>query len=292
MKYRKSITILSSIIIILAVVAASMSVFSTGSPGPYDIETVRGETVTVYGKGPYKHMSEDVAPQGIAQGYITLFVGVPLLILSLVWARRGSLKGRFLLAGTLGYFLVTYLFYLVMGMYNVLFLVYVILLGTTFFAFAQTLLSFDLTNIAERFSESTPIKFIGGFLVFNSMAIGLMWLQVVVPPLVNGSIIPGQVEHYTTLIVQGLDLGLLLPLSFVSGLLFIRRKPFEYLLTPMYFIFLSILMVALTAKVIAMGMFGQHIVPAIVIIPFFGMVSIFCSVLIFKNIREPAHEYA
>ncbi len=283
---------LSSIIITLAVVAASMGICSTGGPGPYDIETVRGETVTVYGIGLYKHMSQDVAPQGIAQDYITLLVAVPLLLLSLIWARRGSLKGRFLLAGTLGYFLVTYLFYLVMGMYNVLFLVYVALLGTSFFAFAQTLLSFDLSNIAERFSESTPVKFIGGFLICNSIAIGLMWLLVAVPPLLDGSVIPGQVEHYTTLIVQGLDLGLLLPLSFVSGVLFIKRTPFGYLLTPLYFIFLSILMAALTAKVVAMGMIGQQVMPAIVIIPFFGVVAIICSVLIFKNIREPAHGYS
>lgn len=292
MKYNKSITILSSVIIVLAVVAASMGIFSTGGPGPYNIETVRGETVTVYGEGLYKHMSQDVAPQGIAQDYVTLLVAVPMLLLSLVWARRGSLKGRFLLAGTLGYFLVTYLFYLVIGMYNELFLVYVTLLGTTFFAFAQTLLSFDLNNLDERFSETTPVKSIGGFLIFNSIAIGLMWLQVVVPPLLDGSIIPKQVEHYTTLIVQGLDLGLLLPLAFVSGVLFIRRKPFGYLLTPVYFVFLSILMAALTAKVVAMGMLGQNIVPAIVIIPLFEIVAIICSVLIFKNIREPAHEYA
>ncbi|MDZ7659658.1 hypothetical protein [Fodinibius sp.] len=292
MKYRKSITILSSIIIILAVVAASMGIFSTGGPDPYTIETVRGETVTVYGKGLYKHMSQDVAPQGIAQDYITLSVAVPLLFLSLIWARRGSLKGRFLLAGTLGYFLVTYLFYLVMGMYNMLFLVYVILLGTSFFAFAKTLLSFDLTNLSERFNESTPVKFIGGFLIFNSIAIGFMWLQVVIPPLLDGSIIPAQVEHYTTLIVQGLDLGLLLPLSFVAGLLFIKKRPFGYLLTPVYLIFLSIMMTSLTAKVVAMGMLGQNVMPAIVIIPFFGVVSIICSVLIFKNIREPAHEQA
>ncbi|MFH5834249.1 hypothetical protein [Halalkalibaculum sp. DA384] len=45
---------MSSIIIILAVVAASMGIFSTGGPGPYDLETV-----TVYGKGLYKHMSQE-----------------------------------------------------------------------------------------------------------------------------------------------------------------------------------------------------------------------------------------
>lgn len=119
-----------------------------------------------------------------------------------------------------------------------------------------------------------------------------MWLGVVVPPLLDGSVIPAEVEHYTTLIVQGLDLGLLLPLSFISGQLFIKKKPFGYLLAPVYFVFLSILMMALTAKVVAMGILGQNVIPAIVIIPLFSLISIVCSILILKNIKEPNHEYS
>lgn len=292
MKHMKSITVLSSIILLLAIIAASGGIFSTDGPGPYTIETVRGDNVTVYGMGIYKHMSVDVAPQGIAQDYVTLFAAVPMLMIALIWARSGSMKGRFFLTGTLGYFMVTYLFYLVMGTYNVLFLVYVILLGTSFFGFAQALLSIDIKKLPEHFGESTPEKWAGGFLVFNSIAIGLMWLGIVVPPLLDGSIIPDQVEHYTTLIVQALDLSLLLPLSFIAGLLFIRKKPFGYLLAPTYFVFLSLMMVALTAKIVAMGMLGQNVIPAIVIIPLFGLISILCSILILKNIREPHYEYA
>ncbi|MDR8393950.1 hypothetical protein NC796_22540 [Aliifodinibius sp. S!AR15-10] len=292
MKHKQSITILSSIIILLAVVASTSGIFSGGGPGPYQIETVRGETVTVYGKGLYMHMSQNVAPQGVAQDYITLGIAVPLLLVSLLWARRGSLKGQLLLAGTLGYFLVTYLFYLVMGMYNVMFLAYVILLGASFFAFSQTLLSIDINNLRTHFAESTPVTWAGGFLIFNSIAIALMWLGIVIPPLLDGSIIPVQVEHYTTLIVQGLDLGLLLPLSFVSGLLLIRRKPLGYLLAPVYLVFLSILMTALTAKVIAMGILGQNIMPAVVIIPLFTLSAIAFSVIIIKYVKEPVYEYA
>jgi hypothetical protein len=292
MRHKKSVTMLSMVIIVLAVMAASTGIFSAGGPGAYQVETVRGDQVTVYGKGIYKHMSIDVAPQGIAQDYVTLFVAVPLLVLSLIWARRGSLKGRFLLAGTLSYFLVTYLFYLVMGMYNLLFLVYAALLGTSFFALAQTLLAIGLENIAAHFEPSTPVRSTGGFLIFNSLAIGLMWLGVVVPPLLDGTIIPGQVEHYTTLIVQGLDLGLLLPLSFVAGLLFMKKRPMGYLLAPVYFVFLSILMSALTAKIIAMGLLGQNVIPVIIIIPLVGLISITCTFLILKNIREVDNEFA
>lgn len=285
MKYQQSVTTLSVIIILLSVFAASMGIFSSGGPGPSEIETVRGTTVTLYGQGIYQDMSAEVAPQGIAQDYITLFVAVPLLIGALFWARKGSLQGRFLLAGTLAYFLVTYLFYLVMGMYNLLFLAYVVLLSVSFFAFAQVLLSFNLENLREEFEDSLPVKFSGGFLIFNSLAIALMWLGVVLPPLVDGTIVPPEVEHYTTLIVQGLDLSLLLPLSYVSGLLFIRRRPMGYLLAPVYLIFLSLLMTALTAKIVAMGMLGQSIFPAIFIIPAFALVAIACSVNVLKKIK-------
>lgn len=285
MKHKNTITLLSLIVILFSVVATTTGIFSSQDVGPETIETVRGETVSLHGKGIYHHMSAEVAPQGIAQDYVTLFAGIPLLILSLIWARKNSLKGRFMLAGTLAYFLVTYLFYLVMAMYNVLFLVYVVLLGASFFAFSLTLFSFNIPKLPNCFEDSIPRKFTGNFLIFNSMAIGLMWLGVVVPPLFSGSVIPLEVEHYTTLIVQGLDLGLLLPLAYVSGWLFIRQEPIGYLLAPVYIIFLSILMVALTAKIIAMGFLGQSIMPAIILIPALGIVAIWCAVSVLRSIN-------
>lgn len=289
MKSQKSVTILSIAIILLSIVAASMGIFSDDGTGPFEVETVRGTTVTIYGQGIYQHMSAELAPQGIAQDYVTLFAGVPLLIIGLLWARKGSLRGRFLLAGTLGYFLVTYLFYLVMGMYNILFLVYVLLLSTSFFAFALTIRSFNMENLPEYFGSGMPVKTPGGFLIFNSIAIGFLWLGVVVPPLLEGTAIPEEVEHYTTLIVQGLDLSLLLPLSFIAGMLFIKRRPLGYLMAPVYLIFLSLLMAALTAKIVVMGMLDYNVVPAIYIIPTFTVISIICSITVLRNLQEPYH---
>jgi hypothetical protein len=286
MKHIKVISILVVLIVLASAVATMTAILSEGGPGTYTHETVRGETVTIYGKGVYQHMTAEVAPQGIAQDYVTLLLGIPLLIIALLAARTGSLKGRFLLAGTLGYFLVTYLFYLLIGMYNVLFLVYVCLLGTSFFAFMLTLLSFDRRQLPASFLSPTPHRLTGGFLVFQAVAIALLWLSIVVPPLLDGSIIPVQVEHYTTLVVQGLDLGLLLPAGIVAGTLFWRRRPFGYLFAPVYFVFLSLLMTALTAKVIAMALLGYNVIPSIFIIPVFNLLSILSSVLILKNIRE------
>jgi len=282
----KIVMILGSGIAILAAIAALTGIVTSEGPGAYDYESIRGETVIIYGKGVYRHMSANVAPQGIAQDYVTILLAIPLLATGLVWAGKGSLRGRFLLAGTLGYFLVSYLFYLVMGMYNVLFLVYVVLTGLSFFALALTLLSFEPKTLCERFDERTPVRFSGCFLIFNGVVIGLMWLGIVVAPLIDGTVIPPQTEHYTTLIVQGLDLAILLPLAVVSGVAFLKKRPLGYLLAPIYFVFLSILMTALIAKIIAMGILGQNVMPAAVIIPAITAVSIGCTVLILRSTKE------
>ena len=286
MSQYKPLTILVIMIIILSAVAASFGIFSHDGGGNYSYETIRGKTITIYGQGIYKHMSNDVAVQGIAQDYVTLFIGISLLIIGLVGTLKGSLRWRLVLSGTIGYFFVTYLFYLTMGMYNYLFLVYAALLALSFFALATTLLSFDVEKLKSSYSTEKPLRFSAGFLIFNVVMIALLWLSVILPPLIDGSLYPDGLNHYTTLIVQGMDLGLLLPICLVSAILLIKKKALGYLLVPLYTVFLSLMMSALTAKLIAMGLQGQSIIPAIFIIPTFALLAIVSSVVSIGKIKE------
>ena len=148
------------------------------------------------------------------------------------------------------------------------------------------ILSFELNSLTGVFSPDTPVKFTGGFLIFNTVAIALMWLSQIVPPLIDGTIYPKGLDHYTTLIVQGLDLGLLLPAGFVIALLMIRKKPLGLLMGPVYFVFLSILMTALVAKLTGMAITGVSVVPAIFIIPLFNVLAITCSFLLIGNVLK------
>jgi hypothetical protein len=59
-----------------------------------------------------------------------------------------------------------------------------------------------------------------------------------------------------------------------------------YLLAPIYLGFLSLLMTALSAKVLAMALLGQPVMPAIVIIPLFNITAIGCFILILMHIKE------
>jgi hypothetical protein len=286
MKNTKTITILVLLTALLAAIAAAAGIFSTQGSGSYEFKSIHDQTVTIYGKGLYQHMSADVAIQGIAQDYITLFLAVPLLLLSLFWVRKGSLKGRFILAGIIGYIFLTYLFYMNMAMFNSLFLVYVSLTGLTFFALTLSLLSININQLPQILNKTVPTKFIGGFLIFNASIIALLWLSVIIPPLIDKTIVPVAVQHYTTLTVQAFDLSLFLPVSFVGGLLLIRKNKFGYLIAPVYLVFLSLLMIALIAKIIAMSLAGVNVVPAIFIIPCIAIVAVVCGAILIKNINQ------
>lgn len=117
------------------------------------------------------------------------------------------------------------------------------------------------------------------------MFVGLLWLGEVVPPLIDGTIYPKGLQHYTTLIVQGLDLALLLPLAFLGGLMLCRRKTFGYLIATPYIIFLAVLMTALSAKITAMALNGVNVIPAVFIIPLFNLAAVYFSISMLKNVK-------
>lgn len=286
MRHGKILSVMIFLICALASAAAYTGIFSGGGPGEYNFTSIHGLNVKIYGRGLYQHMSSDVAIQGIAQDYVTLFAGVPILIASFLLSLKGSLRSKFLFTGILGYFLVTYLFYMCMGAYNYLFLVYASLASLSFYSFIVSLLSFDLNAVETFFTENMPRRFTGGFLIFTSIAIAFLWLGIVVPPLIDGSVYPAGLQHYTTLIVQGMDLSILLPASFLCGLLLIRKHKYGYLLAPVYIVFLSLLMTALTAKIIGMSLTGVNPGPAIIIIPVFNIVSAASALMTLKSIKQ------
>ncbi len=79
---------------------------------------------------------------------------------------------------------------------------------------------------------------------------------------------------------------MLLPIGFVAGLLLYRKKKPGYLYATIYLGFLSVLMTALTAKIIAMALSGVNVIPSIFIIPAFHIITILCAVFMIKSIQK------
>ncbi|MCL6605324.1 MAG: hypothetical protein K6T94_20880 [Paenibacillus sp.] len=290
MRNIRAVVVLCLMIMILSVFAAGYGLFSTEGNGEYSFTSIRGETVQIQGKGLYTHDSVSMAAQARAQDGVTLFLGVPLLILSLIMTVKGLIKGRLMLTGTLGYFLYTFSSYCFLATYNSMFLVYVALFSASFFAFIVTLASFEKSLVPTYFEETLPVKSIGAFIWFIGFVIAMMWLGKIVNPLINGAV-PDILEHYTTLTIQALDLGIIVPLAVITGYMVIRRQSFGYLLASVVIIKGVMLLTSISAMLGAMIYVGVEVSRAeTLIFPIFNAGIIVCFIILLNNVREPGKE--
>jgi len=286
MKFKKYINVLVLCIIILAIISCGFGLFSSGGSGEYEFKTINNEIVKINGDGIYKDDSISVMSQGKASDFVTLVIGVPLLLISLYFANKNSIKGRLLLTGTIGYFLYTYMSYTFLWMYNKLFLVYVILMSASLFAFILSMLSFDINKLTLHFNKKLPVKFLGGFQIFLAIALGMLWLGKIIPSVLSG-LVPVGLEHYTTLVIQGMDLGVIVPVGILSGILLIKRNPVGYLLSSVFIIKGITMLTCLSAMIINQALNGVEMgIVEIILFPLFNLVIIVCLWLLLKNINE------
>jgi hypothetical protein len=270
MKSERIIPFLAWLVVPLASVAAGLGVLSQGSGQHYDFVSLRGETVQIWGSGLYRYDSVSGASQEIAQDVVTLCIGIPLLIVATMLFSRGSLRGKVLLAGTLGYFLYTYTSMATLTAYNELFLVYVALMSLSLFAFILTVLSIDVAALPAQFSSRLPRRTIGAFLIFLGVMLALMWLgRIILPSLVSGSV-PFGLDNYSTLVIQTLDLGIIVPAAVLAGVLLFRRSALGYLLSSVVLVKGFTMGAATSAMVIGQVLAGVQVEPVVAAF-FFGI---------------------
>jgi len=281
MKNKKTITLLVLTIAVLSAFVNIVGLLSTGGEGQHDFTAVTGEKVQIYGEGIYKNDSISVVAQGKAADLVTLVFAVPLLLVALVLATRNSFRGRLLLTGTLGYFLYTYVSYVFLWSYNQLFLVYVILMSLSIFSFVLSMMTFNTSKISQKFSDKLPRKFLGGFQIFVAVTIALMWLGRIFE-----SKVPFGLEHYTTLVIQAMDLGIVVPVALLSGILLIKKKPYGYLLSSVIIIKGITMLAAICAMIVNSAIEGIEIsMVETVVFSLFTLLAVFSLVILLNNVE-------
>jgi hypothetical protein len=254
MKYQAALKWILPLIGILALFAAGMGLFYQTPGQPYEYTNHRGETVMINGHGLYTYDSFSSAAQMQGNDLVTLVVGLPLLGLSGLFAFRGSLRGRLLLTGTLGFFLYTYMSMSMLTSFNVLFLVYVTLFSMSLIAFILCMMSFDLIELPRHFSPRLPRIWISGLMFLVAAFLSLAWIARVVSPFLQDRI--PALENTTTLVIQAMDLGLITPLAVLAGILLLKRNPRGYLLASVTLLKGATLGLGVSVMVINMARLG------------------------------------
>ncbi len=285
MKYTQTITLLAGMIALLAAVAAGAGIFWQGSGVPYEFTTLRGETVTIYGHGLYRYDTVTYVSQGIAQDVVTLILGIPLLIVGILLTRKGSLRGRLLQTGTLGYFLYTYTSYCFLVAFNELFLLYVALFSLSLFAFILALSGLDPEFVKRQSTAHFPRRAVAIFLAIIGGFLTLAWAGRIVQPLAAGEP-PVGLEAYTTLVIQAIDLGIIVPAAILTAVLLWQKRPWGYALAAVLVIKGLTMGAALVAMIIGQILAGVK-VSAVESVMFSGiaLAALVFTIILFRNIR-------
>jgi hypothetical protein len=292
MKVFKTVTWLSAVIAGLALIAAGAGLLGQLGGSAFSFTTVRNVTVQLYGQGWYRLDTPIAAVGFMAADVVTLAVAIPLLAISTLRYRHGSLKGGLLLSGALAYFLYNYGSLAFGSTYNDLFLVYTAILAASLFGLILVLMSFDVSALPAHFAARLPRRGISIFLIVSGVILLLVWLVLsIVPALLQGTT-PLEVAYYTTFITGVIDIGIVAPALIISGVLLRRRAPLGYLLASVLLVFTVTLGLNLTAAgiaqlltgVISIGQALGFTVPFVIL----TLIAAWLTVVLFRNFAESA----
>ncbi|HEY5529235.1 MAG TPA: hypothetical protein VIL51_07315 [Thermoleophilia bacterium] len=268
MRIPRSVTWLASIVVLLGIVATCVGLFWGGGPGSSVYTSLRGEEVEIYGRGIYAHDSIFRAAGNRGTDVATLALGVPLLIISTVLARRGSARANLFLLGLLAYFLYVYASVALSSAYNGLFLVYVALFAASLFAFVQCFSSLHRRD-GGLFPGPLPRRGIAAFMFFSGVATVIIWLMPLIDALARG-VPPDTLQHYTTMVTEVLDLGVIVPAVFISGFYLVRRRPLGYLVAIPLLVLIAMLLPAIALQTAFQVSAGVSLTPGEIIGPIAG----------------------
>lgn len=286
MKNTKTILVLAALVVILAGIAAGFGVFGQGNGETVAVTSFRGEEVQLYGHGLYRYDSLSGASQEIAQDAVTLFVGIPLLVLAMVLTAKSKLRGRLLLSGAFAYFLYTYASMCFLTAYNHFFLIYVALFSLNLFGLILSISGLDPNLVASKVQKNYPRKWVSIFNFFLSAFLIMAWGGLLAPSLL-GNAVPKGLETYTTMVIQAMDLGVIVPAFTLAGILLWQKRPWGYTLASVLLLKGLMMGLALVAMIVNQMITGVQVdVVTSAIFCLVSLAGIVLTVLVMRNIKD------
>lgn len=233
--YLKSLRILTIILVIFLTVASVAGAFF---PGTYDRD------------------SASMAAQGTGQDLVDLFIVVPVLIASFIFAARGNRVAVLLYAGTLFYITYSFIIYCFGVHFNRLFLVYCITLGVALYSFILVMSGLQQLKVAEWFDRA-PVRWVSVYIVLVALVFYFMWLRTVIPAII-GDTVPAEVSDYNLPVnpVHVIDLVFALPGLILGSVLLWQKRGMGYIIASVAMVFMVLLTLALGAMVIELVIRG------------------------------------
>jgi hypothetical protein len=282
-----SIGALSLVVALAAGIVSAIGVFARGDGAVAVVTSVRGETYEMATSGVYANNAQRVVAEGVGWDVFTLLVAAPAMIIAAWLVGHGSFRGRLIAAGLFGYFLYAYLEYTVTWAFGPLFLAYVSIYGASLIGIGLVAVDLGRAGVDGRFGPGLPSRAWPVLLVTMSVLLTLSWLSRIGQAL--GSGVDGLLLGETTMTVQALDLGLVVPLSIVVAAIAWRGSQVAWAISAAY----SVTFVAMTGAITSMMVSASLVEGVVEVVPLaiFGsaaIVGLWLAIRIFRSIIPEA----
>jgi hypothetical protein len=232
---------------LLAGIASALGVFARGDGTFETVINERGVPYELATTGVYAYNAQRVVAEGIGWDIFTLVVAVPAMLVAAVLVARGSFRGHLFALGLFGYFFYQYLEYAVTWAFGPLFLLFIVIYTASLAGIVWIGVSVARAGVAGRFSERFPRRSWAVLTVAMATMLTLLWMQRIAIAL-GGDLVAGGLTSETTMTVQALDLGLVVPTSAFIAVVAWRHSAAGYVLAAAY----SVTFVAMALAIVGM----------------------------------------
>jgi hypothetical protein len=263
----KIILLLSLPLSALIIIASSIGLFT---PEFYSAETTNWQA------------------QSIGQDFVDLFLVTPCLLISAILAGRSNRNAQLIWGGVLLYVTYTFMIYCFDVHFNNLFIVYCLCLGLSFYSLVYFLFTLNTERKKADFENKIVFRITGIYFIIISILFYFLWLSEIIPAILKNKIPKSVVEAgLFTNAVHVLDLSLILPAIFITGILLLKRNPLGVFLAPPLLTFFVLMDITIGTLVIIMktkGLEAELSVTLMMIV--LAVISLILLIAYFRSLKN------
>ncbi len=224
--------------------------------------------------------------QSVGQDLIDLVLITPCLLITSILAYRNYRAAFLMWGGVVLYLTYTFVLYCFDVHFNELFIVYCLCLGLSFYSLVYFLFTQSKQNIIYAGGEPAT-RVIGIYFIIIAMLFYFLWLAEVVPASIQNTIPKSVAEAgLFTNGVQVLDLAIILPAIFITGIFLLKRISLGFILAPIILTFFILMDITIGALAVVMKVKGVEVdLMLTVIMSVLTLVSVSFLIWYFKDVK-------
>ena len=207
---------------------------------------------------PGTYWREKSAVGGVVSDILDLCLILPTLVVTTIFARRGSLWALPVWIGTLGYLAYNFVIYTLEVHFNAMFPAYCAVMGLSFYGLVGVREHIMPDEVAKKYGPGAPRRSMAAAFLLRALSAAAGELKEIVMAIRAGQIPAGAAAAgQFTDPIHVLDLCFLLPALVIAAVMLLRRIGMGFMLAPALCVVLILISVEVAAMVVVMVQRGE-----------------------------------